>query len=425
MSAVEVDAENHLLSYRLRNGKKVSFRRIWLRSRARQSCTPGRWCCVVSTRWNSCFSNCSLGSFARISGLFSLTIDYRENYSAAGKIPGGYYKREGKPSDKEVLTSRLIDRPVRPLFPSNYFDQVQIIATVYSVDKEHTPYVLAIIASSLALAISKIPFLGPIGAVEICKVDGKWVTNPKYADALRSETRITFAGTEEGINMVEGSADEISEQDFIDAMFLAHEQIKKIVAWQKAIQQEFGVAKQPISDTYNWNDWEQKAEAFLTPERVKKVYIADKVERNKYLDELGDAFVQEHAQVIEETKVPAKVHEFILDQVLNTKLTELLFTVHHRVDGRKFDQIRQISVEVGLLPFTHGSALFTRGRTQALVSTTLGGGSDEQKFEGIMDEEGAPNVQGRFMLHYNFPHFQSVKCALCVVLVVVKLVMAI
>lgn len=337
-------------------------------------------------------------------GFFPLTIDYRENYSAAGKIPGGYYKREGKPSDKEVLTSRLIDRPIRPLFPANYFDQVQIIATVYSVDKEHAPYVLAIIASSLALVISKIPFLGPIGAAEVCKIDGTWVVNPKYAQALHATSRIVFAGTEEGVNMVEGSADEISEQDFIDAMFLAHEHIKKLVAWQKRIQQEFSVPKEAIVDTYSWSDWEQKADTFLTSERVKKVYIADKVERNTYLDELNEAFAQEHAAVIEEKKVPAKVYEFILDQVLTAKLSELLFTVKHRVDGRSFDQIRQISVEVGLLPFTHGSALFTRGRTQALVSTTLGGGSDEQKFEGLMDEEGAPS-QGRFMLHYNFPPF--------------------
>lgn len=335
-------------------------------------------------------------------GFFPLTVDYREQFSAAGKIPGGYFKREGKPSDKEVLTSRLIDRPIRPLFPVNYFDQVQIIATVYSVDKKNAPQVPAIIASSLALTISKIPFMGPIGAVEICKVDGALVVNPLYADSQRATVRLTFAGTEEGICMVEGSAQELSEKEFIDALFLAHEQIKKLVEWQKTIQREVGIEKQVIEDTYQWSNWEKRADEFLTQDRVQKTYIADKVERNKYLGEISQEFLTSHAPTIEESKVPTSVLDFILDHVLKEKITELIIAGKKRIDGRDFSQIRPISVEVGLLPFAHGSALFTRGRTQALVSTTLGSSSDELSVDTIMDDT---TMGGRFMLHYNFPPF--------------------
>lgn len=335
-------------------------------------------------------------------GFLPLTIDYRENYSAAGKIPGGYFKREGKPSDKEVLTSRLIDRPVRPLFPSNYFDQVQIISTVYSVDKKHAPQVPAIIASSIALTISKIPFMGPIGAVEMCKVDGKWVANPLFADSQRSTVRLVVVGTNEGISMIEGSAHEATEQELVDAFFMAHEHIKKLVAWQLEIQKEVGIAKDPIADPYSWATWEKRADEFWASERVRKVYIADKVERNKYLGEMNEEFMTLHGTELEEKEIPSKVVDYILDQVLVAKITELIFTLQKRIDGRPFDQVRPITIDVGLLPFTHGSALFTRGRTQALVSTTLGGGTDELMTESLMDDE---NIGGRFMLHYNFPPF--------------------
>ena len=339
---------------------------------------------------------------AEFPGFFPLTVEYREYFAAAGAIPGGYFKRESKPSDKEVLTSRLIDRPVRPLFPSNFFDQVQIIATVYSVDKKHATNVMAIIASSIALTISKIPFMGPIGAVEVCKIDGKWVANPLYADSQRATARLVVAGTDEGISMVEGSAHELSEQEFIDALFLAHESIKKLVAWQLSIQKEMNVVKESIEDTYNWSTWETRAEQFLVEDSVKKVNVADKVERNEYLAIMREEFKTQFAPEIEQTKVSTKVLEYILDQVLTDKLTELVFTLQKRIDNRTFDQVRPISIEVGILPFAHGSALFTRGRTQALVSVTLGASSDELKVDTIMPDEA---IGGRFFLHYNFPPF--------------------
>ncbi|HEV2601719.1 MAG TPA: polyribonucleotide nucleotidyltransferase [Candidatus Babeliales bacterium] len=336
-------------------------------------------------------------------GFLPLSVDYRENYSAAGKIPGGYYKREGRPSDKEVLTSRLIDRAIRPLFSYDFFDQVQVLATVYSVDKEHAPNVMSLVAASLALTISDIPFMGPIGAVEVCRVDGKWVVNPPYTDSQRADVTLSIAGTEEGINMVEGNANEISEQEFIDALFLAHEQIKRLVVWQKEIQKEIGKTITPATKFFDWNDWTQRADTYLTDDKVRGVYKTDKTERNQHIADLKKDFLTQYETEAAEVKISSKALEYVFGQMLKDKVTELMFILGKRVDDRQFDLVRPITVAVGLLPFTHGSALFTRGSTQALVSTTLGGGQDEQKFEGLMDN--AATVDGRFMLHYNFPPF--------------------
>ena len=334
-------------------------------------------------------------------GFLPLTVDYREQFSAAGKIPGGYFKREGKSTDREVLTGRLIDRSIRPLFPTQYFNQLQVITTVYSVNKEYAPNVLGMIASSLALTISKIPFLGPIGAVEMIRLNGNWVANPLFPDTLKADARLVIAGTDEGICMVEGTAAEISETEFVDVLFMAHEKIKVLVQWQKDIQAALGVQKEEIKDTYNWNEWEARIDAFLTSDMVKKANLPDKVQRNEQLDAIRALFVEKYQEHINDTNDTKKIIEYILDQLLQKRFTELIFALNKRIDGRAFDEVRSISTEVGLLPFTHGSALFTRGRTQALVTATLGGGDDEQKIESVMDYE----PEGTFMLHYNFPSF--------------------
>ena len=334
-------------------------------------------------------------------GFLPLTVDYREQFSAAGKIPGGYFKREGKSSDREVLIGRLIDRSMRPLFPVQYFEQLQIITTVYSVNKEYAPNVLGLMASSIALTVSKIPFMGPIGAVEMVRLDGKWIANPLFSESQKSDSRIIIAGTQEGICMVEGSGNHLNESELVDVLFMAHEKIKKLVEWQKEIQKELGQPKQEIEDVYNWKEWENRIESFLTPELIKSVNIPDKVLRNEQLDKIRDSFTQKYAQEIGDSAEIKKVIAFILDQTMQVKFTELIFLQGKRIDGRSFDQVRDIKVEVGILPFTHGSALFTRGRTQALVTATLGAGDDEQKIESIMDNE----PEGTFMLHYNFPPF--------------------
>jgi polyribonucleotide nucleotidyltransferase len=335
-------------------------------------------------------------------GFLPLTIDYREMFAAAGKIPGGYYKREGRSTDKEILTGRLIDRSLRPLFPSSYFNQIQVLATVYSVDKEHMPGTLALIASSLALSISKIPFLGPVGVVEVGRVDGKWVVNPTFSQSQKSDVRVIVTGTEEGIVMVEGSSNEISEAEMVDVFFLAHESIKKQVAWQEQIQKEVGVAKEAVSEGLNWDLWNGKANAFLTKDALARLNIADKVERSKRLKELKETFIAESAAEIAEGVVTQKVLDYAFEQALNRNVTDFVIAQNKRMDNRAFDQIRAISAEVGLLPYNHGSALFTRGSTQALVSVTLGSGQDEQRVESLMEDD---TIGRTFMLHYNFPPF--------------------
>jgi polyribonucleotide nucleotidyltransferase len=333
-------------------------------------------------------------------GFLPLSVDYREYFAAAGRIPGGYFKREGKPSDKEVLVGRLIDRAIRPLFAEDFFDTVYVMSSVYSVDKEHIPTALALISSSLALTISKIPFLGPVGAAEVARVEGKWIVNPTYSQTKLSDAKITVAGTEEGVCMVEGSCKQISEADFLDAMFIGHEAIKKQVAWQLSIHKEFGAAKEAPVKHFDMALFKQKAEVFLTSDAVSGIFVADKVQRGVAMKELKSAFFAKF-ETDAELGASRKILDYVFNTVLANVISEDIFKRGKRIDNREFDEVRAISTEVGILPFNHGSALFTRGRTQALVSVTLGGGQDEQRIEDIMTE----SYESTFMLHYNFPSF--------------------
>ena len=337
-------------------------------------------------------------------GFLPLTTEYRELYSAAGKIPGGYFKREGKLSDREVLTSRLIDRAIRPLFPYNYFDQLQILTTVYSVDKEHTPNTISLLAASLALSISKIPFMGPIGVIEVGRVDGSWIFNPTHPEQLKSDMRIVVAGTNDGIVMVEGSTNELSEKEFVDVLFQAHEKIKKLIAWQKEIQQALEYQETPVEDSYGFEQWKSEISKFLHDDRVQRVNVLNKHERYDAIEKLKTEFAAEYQEKIDEAGAPQSVINYIIEDELQEKLSSMIFKNNRRVDGRDFTTVRPIAVEVGLLPCTHGSALFTRGNTQALASITLGSGQDEQKFDTLMTED---SNEGLFMLHYNFPPFAT------------------
>lgn len=337
-------------------------------------------------------------------GFLPLTIEYRELYSAAGKIPGGYFKREGKLSDREVLTSRLIDRAIRPLFPYTYFDQLQVFTTVYSVDKEHAPNTISLLAASIALSISKVPFMGPVGVIEIGRVDNKWIFNPTHPEQQKSDVRIVVAGTAEGIVMVEGSTNQISEQDFVDVMFQAHEKIKKLIVWQKEIIAALALDHPAHEDKYGFDVWKTEVSKFLSEDRVALMYTEKKHERYDSLAALKSEFATEYAEKIDSTGVPGSVIDYIITDELQEKLSQFIFKNNKRVDGRDFTTVRPISVEVGLLPFTHGSALFTRGNTQALASVTLGSGQDEQKFDTLMDDG---SHEGSFMLHYNFPPFAT------------------
>lgn len=335
-------------------------------------------------------------------GFFPLTVEYREQFAAAGRIPGGYLKREGKPSDQEVLNGRLIDRALRPLFPADYFDKVVLSITVYSFDPKHMPAGLALVASSLALSLSKIPFMGPVGACEAARVDGAWVFGPSNEQSNLSDARILVAGTDEGVNMVEGSAQELSESDFVSAMFQAHDQIKRQVAWQNEVQKDYGVVHEPVPSTFDTKEWEAKARTIATDENVAKLFVADKVEREVRQKELTALFRTTYAAEIESTGISVSFVDYVFDKVVKETINELVFTRGHRLDLRDFETVRSISTEVGLLPSNHGSALFTRGRTQALVSVTLGGGQDKMRYEGLLGEKNRT-----FMLHYNFPSFSG------------------
>ncbi len=336
-------------------------------------------------------------------GFFPLSVDYREQFSAAGKIPGGYFKREGRATDKEVLTSRLIDRAIRPLFPKDYFNQVQIIITVYSVDKEHTTVTIASLAASLALSVSKIPFMGPIGISEVGRLDGQWIVDPSYEQSLESDVKITVAGTKEGICMVEGSTNEISEKDCVEALFLAHAAIKEVVAWQEEIvAAQQGLVKEQPQLAVDWNTWEKRTYDYLTTDKMQGLIGCNKAQRKIFMDELKKDFFSQHEQeLVAATDTHKKIIDYIFEEEFQVRATELICEGGKRPDGRSFDQIRAITTEVGLLPFTHGSALFSRGDTQSLATLTLGSGQDEQRIEDIMGGE----VDGSFMLHYNFPPF--------------------
>lgn len=337
-------------------------------------------------------------------GFLPLSVDYREMFAAAGKVPGGYFKREGKMTDKEVLTSRLVDRALRPLFPDKFFQQIQVLSTVYSVDKEHKPDMLALVSCSLALTLSKIPFFGPVGAVEFGFIEGEWVLNPTYVQMQKSSSRIVVAGTEDGVCMLEGCTDSITEKELLDVLDLAHKKIKILIAWQLQIAAELGVEKMVVEDVFDWQLWEKNAQVFFTHSRLKAIcHIAKKEQRSKAVSDLYEEFMQQHQAEIGEDTVFNKKVRYALDAQFKDSFTDFVLAEQYRIDGRKFDEIRHITSEVGILPFTHGSAVFTRGETQALVSTTLGTKQDAQRIEELMGD----TVDKKFILHYNFPPFST------------------
>ncbi|MBM18132.1 MAG: polyribonucleotide nucleotidyltransferase [Epsilonproteobacteria bacterium] len=343
-------------------------------------------------------------------GFLPLSVDYREQFSAAGKIPGGYLKREGRSSDKEILTSRLIDRSIRPQFPSYFFNSVQVLTTVYSIDKEALAAPLSLLASSIALTLSRIPFREPVGAVQVGRIDGKWIVDPNKDDYMNSTVKLMVAGTKEGICMVEGGCEQVSETELIDALFLAHDVIKQQVVWQEEIAKELGTIEKDLTykDGFDWDTWHNYVKTYLTPSRVDSVfkYGADKKTRKDAIVTIKTDFLEQHKDLIDQAKETCADFDqrldYIFDGLLHDVVGEEIVTRATRVDGRNFKQVRDITTEVGLMPSVHGSSLFQRGETQALVSTTLGSGKDAQKVDDLWEDE---PVDMPFMLHYNFPPF--------------------
>ena len=327
---------------------------------------------------------------------FPLLVEYRERAYAAGKIPGGFVKREGKPSDEEVLKSRVIDRSIRPIFPKGFRNDVQVVAFVISADQENDPAVLAINGASAALHISRIPFEKPVGAVRVARVNGEFVINPSYEQQQEADINLVVSGTEDAVVMVEGGAKEVPEEEILDAIELAHKEIKKSIKVQEELRNLAGKEKYAFIAPSLDDDTKAKIEKWVF-ERIEPIItIPDKHERREKLRELRELMfielnIPEEEQALAKEAFAEAEKKFVRQLVLERGV---------RIDGRKPDEIRPISIEVGLLPRAHGSALFTRGQTQALVTTTLGTPEEYQLVEGLMPEE-----QKRFILHYNFPPF--------------------
>ncbi len=333
---------------------------------------------------------------------FPLSVDFEEKLYAVGKIPGGFLKREGKPSDKAILTSRAIDRPLRPLFPKDFRNDVVVVGTVLCVEQDNSPEVAAMIGAATALAISDIPFNGPTAAVNVGLVDGKIIINPTEEQREKSDLTLTVAATEKKITMIEAGANEVPDDVMLKAIKEAHKEIKKICKFIKKIQKEIGKPKFEYKSFEVDHDVYEFVESNFKDEMKEKVQEADKETRdnniseltekieNAYTEKFGEEAFEEHKQDLGEA----------IYKVEKKCVRELIYNEHKRVDGRELDEIRPLSCEVGLLPRTHGSALFTRGQTQVLSVATLGMISEEQTLDGIDTEESK-----RYMHHYNFPSY--------------------
>ena len=339
---------------------------------------------------------------------FPLSVEYRERQSAAGKFPGGFIKREGRPSTKEILTARNIDRPIRPLFPDGYFQEVQIIATVLSADRENDPDIPALIGASAALSISKIPFLGPLGGVRIGRVDGEFVVNPTHKQLENSDLNMLVGGKKEAINMIEVGARELAEDVVADGVKRAHEAIQEVIAMIEELQANVGVEKEtPLVELDK--DLYEKIKADIHDKLVSLKRIPGKQERNNSVNELFDEVHARYGPVEEgadqetqaegEPKASRTMLKRILGQIEEEVVRQMILD-GARPDGRTETDVRPISCETGVLPRTHGSALFTRGETQALVTVTLGTIRDAQIIDGLLDE-----YAQSFTFHYNFPPF--------------------
>jgi polyribonucleotide nucleotidyltransferase len=348
---------------------------------------------------------------AEVIDFFPLSVEYREKQSAAGKFPGGFIKREGRPSTKEILTARMIDRPIRPLFPDGYFEEVQIVADVLSADRENDPDVPAIIGASAALTISKIPFFGPIAACRIGRVNDEFVINPTYKQIETGDLSLLAGGHKDAINIIEVGAKEISEKAVADALVLAHQTIRQVCEMIEELREKVGVEKEsPLTEIDNELYSQIRSQIIDRLTEIKQIPI--KQQRNTSVKELFEQLAVEYCgaiknpgpnSVVVSQTIEPKCNKVMLKRIfekIESEVVRKLLFEGKRLDGRGYNDIRPISCEVGILPRTHGSALFTRGETQSLVTVTLGTIRDAQIIDGLLDE-----YAQNFTLHYNFPPF--------------------
>lgn len=341
-----------------------------------------------------------------LSDFFPLTVNYQEKLYSVGKIPGGFIKREGRPTENATLAARMIDRPMRPLFPEGFKNEVQIINTVLSVDQDCSPELSAMLGSSLAVSISEIPFNGPIAGVKVGSIDGEFVINPTPEQLEKSILDLTVAGTYDAINMVESSAKEVDEKTMLQALMVGHEAVKKLIKFQEEIISEIGVEKMEYECLEIPDSLKEEIESLAEKRMDQALRIKDKLEKYGAIDLLKEEIINKYIQENEKEMKEEELKELVVK--VNTVLSDIEYRLFRRIvvkekkraDGRKMDEIRQLSTDIDLLPRTHGSALFTRGETQSLSVTTLGALGEHQILDGLSLED-----QKRFMLHYNFPQF--------------------
>ena len=340
---------------------------------------------------------------AKDTDFFPLTVNYEEKMYAAGKIPGGFSKREGRPSEHATLTARLIDRPIRPMFAEGFRNEVQITNTVMSVDPNCPPEMAAMFGSSLALCISDIPFDGPIAGVDVGRVNGEYVINPTTEQKENSDIELSVAGTATAINMVESSAKEVNEEDMLGALLFGHEEIKKLVAFQEEIVREVGKEKMEVTLLSFDPAIEAQVKDLFSEAMVHAIQTEEKLAREANIEKVKETAIEHFEAVLEENDEKAgllKQVSQLVDNLEKDEVRRLITEEKVRPDGRKIDEIRPLSSEIDLLPRVHGSGLFTRGQTQALTSATLAPLGEYQVIDGLGIEEGK-----RFIHHYNFPQF--------------------
>lgn len=328
---------------------------------------------------------------------FPLICDYQEKLYAVGKIPGGFIKREGKASDKAILISRQMDRPLRPLFPENFYNDVQVIATPFSVDEDNEPDCMTTIGASIALGISDIPFYGPVAAVSVGYVDGKFIVNPNKDQREKTSLNLTVAGTADAINMVEAGANELSEKEMLEAMMLAHAEIKEICGFIQTIIDDIGKEKMEVAEEVE-TELQRKIKDKYTQDIKNSIRTTDKVQREDDINEIEEKCKEDFLEEFPESE--DEIHKTV-DSIMKKEVRRMISIDKIRPDGRKMDEIRPLSAEAGLLPRAHGSGLFQRGQTQVLSVLTLGSPGEEQVIDSMNREE----ITKRYIHQYNFPPF--------------------
>ena len=341
-----------------------------------------------------------------LSDFFPLMVLYQEKLYSVGKIPGGFIKREGKPTDAATLAARMIDRPLRPLFPADFKNEVQIVNTVLSVEQDNLPELAALFGSSLATSISKIPFNGPVAAVKVGRINGEFIINPTMEETEQSDIDLTVAGTMDAINMVESGSNEVSEEDMLDAMLYGHNAIKKLISFQNDIIREIGLPKMEYDKLEITDELRSEVDNLVRNRLDNALRIKDKLEKYDAIDSLKNEVLEKYKTQNEEDMKEVELKELltkinlIFSDIEYELFRNIVVKEKTRADGRRMDEIRPLSTDIDLLPRCHGSALFTRGQTQALATVTLGALGEHQILDGLGIEDSK-----RFMLHYNFPAF--------------------